>query len=581
MSTATPQSAAGTGQLLATLGPALRGSRGALASAILLGVAARWVFLPLPFLLRRMLHSDLVEPRGAGGMQWPDVALTALLAMALMRALLTWGGRVQAERAAQAAIAALRRQMTDHLLRLKLNYFDRRASGKVLLRFVSDANALKAFIASRVVTLSADIPTLVAILALMFVISWKVGVASCLPLPAAAYLFWRFNPILRSRVRAARREQSNLCAHLTDRLGMMDQVKANTAEPREADTVRGLVDIVAEANLRRARAEALPLSLTTGLITLNFGIVLWVGGYQVLAGTLPSADLFALVLLCAFLQGPIQRCTAANTATQRARVAVNRIQAFLSHPADPSRLAELPPLAAPYRVEIDHVALRYSSKARWVFTDLSVSMQGPALVVLDGPVGAGKSALLGLILRLRQPQRGAVRINGFSLRTVGMQSVRRQIGWLPQEVALVPGTVGDNVRYAAPQLTDQEVDAWLVRTAGLDAGGAARLTCEHPVSGLGRNLSPLQRVQVALARALAPEPPIVLLDDPTAHMRPADEERLRELLGDLRKRCLVVTASSRDWIVREADQHIYVNERPIAPDLDSNSRAESDEAVRS
>jgi len=569
MNSATQEGTANWGQFFATLRPALRACSGTLLSAIVLGVAARWVFLPLPFLIRRMLRSDLVELGAAEeapryGMQWPEIALIALVVMAVTRAVLTWVGRVQAEKAAQVAIAWLRRRMMDHLLHLKLIYFDQRASGKVILRFVSDANSLKTFIASRIVALSADIPTIVAILALMFVIDRKVGLAVCLPLPFAVFIYWRFNPTMRTRVRAARREQANLCAHLTDRIGMMDQIKASTAEPREGAAAGTLIDAVAGANLRRARADAFPLSLTTALITLNFGIVLWVGGHQLLAGALPAADLFALVLLATFLQGPIRRCTASNTATQRARVSADRIHAFLSRNPEPSPPQELPPLGpGPYLIEIDGLSVRYSSTADWVFTDLELSMQGPGLVVLDGPVGVGKSTVLALILRLRQPQRGAVRINGVSLRTVSPASVRRQIGWLPQDVALVPGTIGDNVRYGRPGLNDKEVDAWLLRTTGRRPDGTPRLGRDDPVVGLGQNLSPLQRVQVALARALAPEPPIVLLDNPTAHMRADDERRLRELLTELRTRSLVVVATSRDWIVKEADRGVRVGSATV------------------
>ncbi len=556
-----------------TLRPALRQCRWMLLYAVVLGIGARWIFLPLPFAARHALrHGWTEQPVGSFrlcGVQihWPELALIAMGSFALLRLALTWGQKVASERAAQSAIAFLRLRMADHLMRLKLNYFDRRASGKVVLRFTGDANALRSFLAGTLVQLCADLPTIVFILVWIFIIKWQMAMLICSVFPIAFVVFRRLNPQLRTRTRLARARQSVLCGYLTQRIGMIEEIKTNRAERSEAAAGGALIDSVAQANIQRARTTGALSATSAALFTTAMGLAVWMGGRMIMAGSMTMGDFVAVLLLCTFLQGPIRRCTSANSSFQRARVALDRIHAFLKRDPEAVRAEVVAPLRViGRRVELSDIVFRYRSSQPWVFDGLNLTMDGPGLVVLEGPTGIGKSTVLALILRLRRPQRGAVRVDGVSLRQVQVESVRQQIGWLPQEVKLVAGTVSDNVRYGCRNLTDSQVEELLDRTMGSDVPGALRLHAASHVIELGRNLSPLQRVQVALARALAPKPRILLLDNPTAHMGNAEQEMLRRLIEELRSDCLLVVASSQQWLLDEADQRVNLPQTCRRPD---------------
>lgn len=541
--------------------PALKQCRGRLLFAIALGLGARWVFLPLPFLLRRLLRQDSAKLSAGAltpwGLTWPELALVGLLLLACLRLGLVWGQKVASERAAQTAIAFLRQRMMAHLMRLKLSYFDQRAAGKVVLRFVSDANAIKSFLGTTLVNLSADLPTILAIMVLLFFIQWQVALIACTGIPIALLIFRRLNPELRARTRLARKRQAELCNHLTQRLWTIEEIKANRAEEVEAARGGSLIDSVADANVRRARINGVLSGVTAGLFTAALALVVWLGGRLTMTGDLTVPDLVAFLLLCSFMQGPIRRCSASNAGFQRAQVALERIHAFMIRPLEPDAASPRLQLRVVGRqVKVSDLSFQYHRTAPWVFNGLNLKIEGPGLVVLEGPTGVGKSTLFALILRLRRPQAGSVAVDGVSLRRVSVASVRRQIGWLPQEVRLLPGTVAENVRYGCPDLSDAQVEEWLSRTMPVNGLETPRLSGANSVSEFGRNLSPVQRVQVGLARALATGPRVVLLDDPTAHMGLADEDALRELIGELRSETLIIAASSRRWLLAAADQRI-------------------------
>ncbi|MBI3834849.1 MAG: ABC transporter ATP-binding protein/permease [Planctomycetes bacterium] len=551
--------------------------------ALFAAAAAQIIAVPLPLILRTAVHSVTQQQNSL--YEWfssQDSLLmgfaVALALMALMQAIFRWLQEVRGENVAQGVLADLRSQMYEHLQTLPQGFFDRRPAGRVLIRFIGDSNALRAWLGRIVITFPADVITVLGVTAAVTYIHPDFLAAALMPLLMILPAITWINPRSRGWTRKARRGQSRLCMLLNDRLACMGLIKSVGVQSQDRAQARNLIDDIATANVRRARLDAWAKSISVMCATLALsGVGLW-GTRLWLMSEINHFDLLAAVWLMLLLRGPIHRISGANVTHQRARVAVERIGQLLQRPSEPGTGVQYVPYSGPGRhVQLHRVSYRKPGR-RWVLRRLSAEITGPGLTVVSDHGGDAKSVVLELLLRLRRPHRGRIQLDGQLIKTLRVADLRRVIGWVDNgrriiEIgALSPALDPNPERLAvARKIWDSthqisgaiSFDDVLRRSERLRAGKSDR---KH--GGWTRDA----QLRVAIFFAILDGPAALLIDDPTVGLKPEVVDSFFSWLREYAATHMVIAASNDSRLAAAAEQVIEI---PLVADEPRRKRNSS------
>jgi thiol reductant ABC exporter CydD subunit len=492
-----------------------RRARRALALVAVLAVAATAAVLAQAALLAHVLAGAFTGGQDLAALTAPLVALGAVV---VARGALTGGLELAGRRGAIAVVGELRDRLAGRLLSGAPTAAAGERHGELATVAVQGADALEPWFARL-------LPQ--ALLALLLPVS---VIAFLVPrdLPAAAILAVTV-PVLfvmlvlvglaaRSSVDARWHALRVLGAHFAEVVRGLPTLRAHRREAvQQATLARAGERLRAEtmATLRVAFLSAFVLELGAAL---GIALVAATVGIQLAGGHLGLEAGLTVLLLAPELYAPIRELGRQHHAGQDAAAAADRLFEVLDRPglAVPDRPAALPDVATA-AITLDGVGVQLPGRGA-VLRDVGLRLEPGETVALVGPSGAGKSTLASLLLRLRDPDTGAVRCGGVDLRALDPEAWRAQVAWIPQHPALLRGSVADNVRLARPQATEHDVRHAL-EEAGL-GGLLASLPrgLRTPVGELGRGLSAGQAQRLALARAFLADRPLVILDEPTAHL---------------------------------------------------------------
>ncbi len=563
-----------------TLGPfsilnvPFRRHRRYLAIALGTTLGAQLVGIPFPLLTRSMIHivgnaRNHHESFFADPVQALWIFAAILGGLVLLRGFLGWQKRLQGERLAQFVLADVRSNMYAHLQTLSQGYFDRRPSGKILIRFVGDANTLRTWIARTVIAVPADALTIVAVAIAMSVVNAELLVAAVIPLVLILPALALINPRTRTLTRAVRSSQSRLCGVLNERLASLGMVKAAGAQDADRGCVQELIDAVAAVKVKRAGLDAWARAVSVTAVAASLGAVGVWGTRLYLLDNVSQADLLAAVWLTVLFRGPIRRLASANLVHQRARVAVERIGALLAKPGEPGWSPELPAYSGPgLRVELKRLGYR-GADGEWLFHRLDVVMHGPGLVCLTSDGGQVGATLLELLLRLRRPHKGRICLDGADIRKIHVASVRRNMGFVDRDhrVANVTGllldaTVGKNEEVWSQ--VERRLEAlWPITQSIAPSGELSRcmqtLRAHAHRRWIESRLACDERLRFSICCALLNDPPILLLDDPTHGLNPSGVQRLVEWLDETARSRLVIAATNDERLIAAGRQVVCIS----------------------
>ncbi|MFN8526300.1 MAG: ABC transporter ATP-binding protein [Chloroflexota bacterium] len=553
----------------AVFGQAVRPWAGFLILAAALTLASAVCELAPPLLLRSAVDDHLAVGEPAGLLTLAVLYVLAMAGIHGTAAMATYSVTT----AAQGALHGIRTAMFAHLQALPTSYFDRNPLGDIISRCTADVDTLDTMFSSGAVRLVADLVRLFTVLAAMVLLSPLLTAASLLATPLVVVITHR----LRGRVRAA--EQANreavgaLSAHIQETLAGAEVIRAYGAERQLVARFRGALRDVLTAYNTATFFAAFYQPLMTLIAAIIVSLLVWTGtaasvwgGWGVSLGTLT-----AFVLLFDRFFKPIIALGDEWQTVQGALSGLQRIREVLDLDAErPDRRDagdEAAPAAGGSRplVELRDVTFGYL-EGRTVLHGVSLSVRPGRHVALVGRTGAGKSSVLHLLGGLYAPWGGAIMVAGVRPASLDDAERRRLIGVVPQVVQLLDGTVRENL-----SLFDLDLpDAALERAARL--AGAERFIATLPhgydtrLSGSGRGegleLSAGQRQLMALARALACEPKLILLDEATAAIDSETESVLREALRDrvLASGCAVISVAHRLATAREADEVVVLDD---------------------
>jgi ABC-type multidrug transport system fused ATPase/permease subunit len=530
-------------QLVETLGrlwPYLKPERRRLllVAAATLGLTV--VEVSVPILVGKFMNSLLSELSGRQPTTTAPLlnnhVIIALLAVgALLRGYLLYQQRSLSGRIGQRVTARMRNAVWVHLQEVPLDYTRRRGPGRLLVRFLSDAKAVQRLVSQGMVQLIQDVLFVLGAIAVLLYLNLLVGLGVTLLLPLTALVFWRINPKVQKASRDTRYRRTLLSAHLNERLSGLAEVKIHGRQREEAKRASKLNSKVASRGARMAAAGGRLQGASAATVALVTTLTLGLAAEEVAAGRLSAGYLVTSYALIGLLAPVVQRITTFNRTLQEAQISVERLAQTLAEERESPQEEELPEVeVSEGLVSVEGVSFSYPD-GTLALDDVSLRARRGELVALVGANGAGKSTLLELLPRFRQPTNGRIMIDGQDIAGVSLESLRSKIGFVTQDTPLFDGTITENVTYGvrgdASEASEEQIQQ-AARLAGVDELVASLPDgWETKVREGRRMLSSGQRQRVVLARALAADPSIIVLDEVGSGL---DIETQRTLSEELR-----------------------------------------------
>jgi len=457
-------------------------------------------------------------------------------------------------------LTRLRKRLFDRLLTLPMAFYDRHRTGELASVVINDVNKVRASLTGSLQRLMTEPVNILAFVALLFVINWRLTLLAVLMLPVAgAAIHWIGASIKRKSARTSR-QIAGVMGVLQEALGAMRVIQGFAMEGAQARRFALASDRFSRLLFRQARLANLA-SPATEMIGVGVGIwLLWLGGKEVLSGSGMESDDFVRYLFLLFsVMQPVRYLARVNNQIQDGLAGAGRIFALLDTEAE---VRERPGAVSLEGfgsvIRFEGVELRYAGADQAALTGIDLEIAAGETVALVGASGAGKSTLADLIPRFYDVTGGRVRVDGHDLRDLTLASLRGLIGVVPQETVLFDTTVAENIRCGRPDAGAEAVRAAAAAAHALNFIEALPESFETAIGERGVRLSGGQRQRIAIARAILKDPPILILDEATSSLDTESEREVQRAIEDLVRGRTVIVIAHRLSTVLHADRIVVL-----------------------
>ena len=528
------------------------------AATLLCALGASVMVIIFPVVTQRII--DDVLRGGKTEALWPMIALAAFGFFAqdglnTLRILLN-------NTFEQKVLFDLRSDLYGRLQSLPLTWFDHRATGDIMTRVVEDVGSVERVLIDGIEQGAVAILQITVVFGLM--LWWSPSLALCaltpVPFLIAGALAYTFTAGQRYGVQ--RRAASDLNSLLHDNLDGIRQIKGYARDTAEHERFNTTSEKLRQATLVVMRAWAFYNPGMNFFSSLGSLVVLGYGGWAALQGKLDLGVLVAFLVLVRFLYEPVGRLHQLNQIIQAGRAAGKRVFDILDATPEPD--AGQTPLPSPLHGEIKFENIRFAyGDGPDVLHEINLTAKPGETVALVGPTGAGKSSLVGLLMRFYESSGGQITLDGQDIRDFAKKDLRRVVGLVSQESFLFNGTVADNLRFGKTDATDEEL--WTALRAANAASFVEKLPqqLDTEVGERGVRLSVGEKQRISIARALLKDPPVLLLDEATASVDNTTEKLIQQALDRLLQKRTSFVIAHRLSTVRHADQILVLDQGRI------------------
>lgn len=511
--------------------------------------------LYVPYLSRSLIDGALL---GGDGNALRRIVLTFALITVASFALNVVSG-LRYTRVSADILFDMRLALYRHLQRLSPRFFASTRLGDIMSRINNDISEIQRVASEVVLATLGNVIFLVGSLGMLVWLDLRLFLLSVLFLPPSLWALVRYRRRLEGRVRTVRERSADIGSFLIETIQGMKLVVTSNAQVREADRFRQRNDAFVEALMSMQWVTYLSGGLPGLILSGSTAIIFLYGGSRVIDGTITMGTLVAFMAYQMRVLPPVQALMGLYASLATAKVSLGRVQELLDANVD---VIDTPESAGLNRVDgrvtIEHVTVSFGRGAP-LLDDVSIEVAPGEVLAVVGPSGSGKSTLTELLLRLIDPDQGRVLLDGRDLREVPLREIRRHIALVDQEPFLFHASLLENLRYASPEATDEDLAA-AVRAAGLEAfiadlpEGYATQVGEG-----GRALSAGERQRIAIARAFLAAPAVLVLDEPTASLDPSMTKQVMTGYEALMRGRTTVVVSHRLELARQADRVVVLD----------------------
>ncbi|HYZ80356.1 MAG TPA: ABC transporter ATP-binding protein [Solirubrobacteraceae bacterium] len=496
-----------------------------------------------------------------------DVIVVVFLASAVVYGVATYAQTYLVGWVGQRALQDLRLKLFSHLQSLSIGFYSRNRAGVIISRMTNDVEALDQLVEDGLATLIQSTLTLLGVVVILLVLDFHLALLTFIALPILGVAGLAFRIASADAYRLTREKIAAITGYLQETLSGIRVVRAFGQERRHLEQFRALNDENRRVNMTTVKLNAAyfpGVELLSALVTVE---ILVIGGIEAINGNTSTGVVFAFIAALNNFFDPIQQLSQLYTTYQSGMAALDKIFGLLDEQPE---LVDAPDAVALGEIRgeltFDDVSFRYGSgdETAWALRDIDLTITPGETVALVGETGAGKSTFAKLVARFYDPTDGAVRVDGHDLRGVTAQSLRSQMGMVPQEGFLFSGTVRDNLSFGRLEATEEQLrDA--ARAVGADEfimGLPQGYDTE--VGERGIQLSAGQRQLIAFARALVADPRILVLDEATANVDVHTEGLIEQGLRRLVAGRTAIVIAHRLSTIRHADRILVMEHGRIA-----------------
>ena len=486
-----------------------------------------------------------------------------LLGLYLLRVLFRFLNNYLAHRAAWYLVGELRSRLYNKLQSLDLAFFHDKQTGDLMSRVVNDTRDFELLYAHMIPDILTNLVTFVGVLVILLTINAKLALITCAPIPLILISGVIFAKIVRPYFRASQKVMGELNAQLQDSLSGLHEIQAFGQEAYEGERVRKKSMDQVVAMLRALKASAIFHPSVELLSSIGTVLVVFFGGYLAYRNQLSVEDIVAFVLYLSLFYAPVSGLANLLENLQQSLAGAERVALILDTPSNIENAKDATELKnVKGSIEFQHVSFHYDNKIP-VLKDISFSCTPGMMVALVGPTGVGKTTATQLISRFYDPVDGKILIDGQDIKHVTLESLRHNISPVLQNTFLFNGSIADNIGYARPDATREEIEK---------AAKAANIHedilhmpegYETQVGERGLRLSGGQKQRVAIARAILRNSPIIILDEATASVDVSTERQIQAAIAELAGKRTIVAIAHRLSTIMNADLILVIHEGEI------------------
>ncbi len=478
----------------------------------------------------------------------------------LLRAVFGYAGMYLSYAFTQNIISDIRMRAYSRLLRLPVVRFTEERSGSLVSRVVSDVNALEGMIQAGATRLMGQLFSIIVVAVILFVMHWQLALVNLIVVPLLAGITRHYQEPLRQASRKIRKRVGEMTAVANEAISNIQVVKAFANEPLEINRFGKENNTYMQLNLNRRKDVGMMEALVTITAEYGMGAILLVGGWLVAQKSLSFGELAAFLLYQRMLQSPVTSVMFFNNQLQAGMAALERVSSLLdSNEEKEGTLTQIPN----GEVVFHKVSFTFPQAEIAALKDLSFHILAGQTAAFVGPSGAGKSTITKLIDRLYDPDEGEILIGGQDVQGYKLDTLRSAIAIVPQEPTLFSGSVQENIRYAKPEASNEDI----IEAAKL--ANAHKFITDLPegysteIGERGVKLSGGQKQRIAIARAILRETKVLILDEATSALDSESEAVIQDALDGLfakRKGVTSIIIAHRLSTIHNANKIIVLDE---------------------
>jgi ATP-binding cassette subfamily B protein len=537
-----------------------------LAAVLVLIVASAGASFYSPFLLRDALDTGIFKHE-QGVL---TASVLGMLGIAVFTAATGVWQTYMSNSVGQRVMHDLRTAVYRHLQKMSLAFFTRTRTGEVQSRIANDIGGLESVVTTTATSIASNVTTVTASVIAMCLLDWRLAVISLLFVPPSVWMTRRVGQIRRRITSEQQRRLADMSALVAESLSVSGIMLGKTMGRGEdlAERFTGESKDIAELEVRSRMAGRWMMATIQFAFAAQPAIIYWLAGQSFLGHTITIGTVVAFTTLQTRLLFPVQSLLGVQTDVQSSLALFDRIFEYLDLPVDIVE-AEQPVVLRPEEllgeVRFERVSFRYGADPddRWTLRDIDLVVPAGTRTAVVGETGAGKTTLGYLVARLYEPQEGRVTIDGVDVRDASLASLAATVGVVSQETYLFHASVRENLRFARPDATDEEIED-AARTARIhDLIASLPEGYDTVVGERGYRFSGGEKQRMAIARTVLRNPPVLILDEATSSLDTQTEAAVQRELERLAEGRTTITIAHRLSTVRDADQIVVLDEGRI------------------
>ena len=497
--------------------------------AVICIIMAAAANLYVPWIIKDIIDQVLADKN----MMLLNVIAVGIVVVFFFRGLFYYGQTYLVSFIGQRVIIDVREVIFRKFQRMPLAYYDQRQTGEIMSYITNDVAALQNALVDSLIELVTEGSILIGSLVMMVYLDWKLSLLTLVLIPVIGQAMKVFGRKLKSTGTVIQERMADITSLLQESISAVRVVKSFVREDYEIQRFQNQNELNFQAAMKNVQLTSLLTPTVEFLAALAVTVIVWFGGYEVVNGVMTAGALIAFLTYAVNLANPVKRISRVYGNIQRAMAAADRVFEVLDLEEAVRNKPEaktLPPIDG--RVTVEDVSFEYK-KGIPALQHVTLTAEPGQMIAFVGPSGAGKSTIANLIPRFYDVTEGSIKIDGFDIRDVTMESLREQIGIVPQETMLFSTTVRENIRYGRLDATDEEIIKAAIAANADEFIRELPNSYDTKIGERGLNLSGGQRQRIAIARAILKNPRVLILDEATSALDTESEKIVQAALDKL------------------------------------------------